>query len=147
MSDQETNTQTAAPTAESASSIDEQANVGVSESQPASGSPASRTATGTSLAAPLLMGVKLPIRILLGRTALSLRDIAQLGNGSVVELDCAPDDPVEIIVNDRVIARGEVVVVSGNYGVRVTRIASQQPYPDETENAPSDLFSLSQKLR
>ena len=73
------------------------------------------------------MGVKLPIRVLLGRTELRLRDIAQLGNGAVVELDCSPDDPVEIIVNDRVIAHGEVVVVSGNYGVRITKIASHRP--------------------
>jgi flagellar motor switch protein FliN/FliY len=113
---------------------------GVTEQQ------AERRAAGPSQAAPLLMGVKLPIRVLLGRTQLSLRDITQLGNGAVVELDCSPDDPVEIIVNDRVIAHGEVVVVSGNYGVRVTKIASRQD-DQETDRAASDLFSLSQKLR
>jgi flagellar motor switch protein FliN len=99
-----------------------------------------------SPAAPLLMGVKLPIRVLLGRTQLCLRDIAQLGNGAVVELDCSPDDPVEIIVNGRIIAHGEVVVVSGNYGVRITKIASQHQ-DAQAENRPSDLFSLSDKLR
>jgi flagellar motor switch protein FliN len=92
------------------------------------------------------MGVKLPIRILLGRTQLPLRDIAQLGNGAVVELDCSPDDPVEIIVNDRVIAHGEVVVVSGNYGVRITKLGSRRE-DQETDSEISDLFSLSQKLR
>ena len=106
----------------------------------------SRPSAGPSQAAPLLMGVKLPIRVLLGRTQLTLRDIAQLGNGAVVELDCSPDDPVEIIVNDRVIAQGEVVVVSGNYGVRITKIGSHHEDP-KSENAASDLFSLSQKLR
>jgi flagellar motor switch protein FliN/FliY len=106
----------------------------------------SRPAPGPSQAAPLLMGVKLPIRVLLGRTQLPLRDIAQLGNGAVIELDCSPDDPVEIIVNDRVIAHGEVVVVSGNYGVRITKIGSQHE-DQQSENASSDLFSLSQKLR
>jgi len=90
------------------------------------------------------MGVKLPIRVLLGRTQLSLRDIAQLGSGAVVELDCSPDDPVEIIVNDRVIAHGEVVVVSGNYGVRITKIGSRSEDQDYTV---SDLFSLSHMLR
>ena len=99
-----------------------------------------------SRAAPLLMGVKLPIRVLLGRTQLCLRDIAELGSGAVVELDCSPDDPVEIIVNDRVIAQGEVVVVGGNYGVRITKIASRSAEP-ESENPASDLFSLSEKLR
>ena len=57
----------------------------------------------------------------------------------------SPDDPVEIMVNDRVIAHGEVVVVSGNYGVRITKIASRHEDP-ETDRAASDLFSLS-KLR
>lgn len=104
-------------------------------------------AAGFSPAAPLLMGVKLPIRVLLGRTQLALRDIAQLGNGAVVELDCSPDDPVEIIVNDRVIALGEVVVVQGNYGVRITKIASRRHDDGEIESAPSDLASLSDKLR
>jgi flagellar motor switch protein FliN len=131
MSDQETTTQT--PT-------------GSQEEVADAGTAAARPAPGLSQAAPLLMGVKLPIRVLLGRTQLSLRDIAQLGNGAVVELDCSPDDPVEIIVNDRVIAHGEVVVVSGNYGVRITKIGSHHGEP-ETENAASDLFSLSQKLR
>ena len=92
------------------------------------------------------MGVKLPIRVLLGRTELCLRDIAQLGNGAVVELDCSPDDPVEIIVNDRVIAHGEVVVVAGNYGVRITKIASRGEIP-EPEGGAADLSSLSDKLR
>ena len=115
-------------------------------STPASNPAAARPTAGPSQAAPLLMGVKLPIRVLLGRTQLCLRDIAQLGSGAVVELDCSPDDPVEIIVNDRVIAHGEVVVVSGNYGVRITKIASRNE-PAETESETSDLLSLSDKLR
>lgn len=130
MSDQETSTQTP---------------VGATEEQ-ADATTASRPSASPAQAAPLLMGVKLQIRVLLGRTQLSLRDIAQLGSGAVVELDCSPDDPVEIMVNDRVIAHGEVVVVSGNYGVRITKIASHHEDP-QTENAASDLFSLSQKLR
>ena len=64
----------------------------------------------------------------------------------MVELDCSPDDPVEIIVNDRVIAHGEVVVVAGNYGVRITKIASRGEDP-RTEDGATDLFSLSDKLR
>jgi flagellar motor switch protein FliN len=117
---------------------------GATEEQVQEAAPATLPSTGSSLAAPLLMGVKLPIRVLLGRTQLSLRDIAQLGSGAVVELDCSPDDPVEIIVNDRVIAHGEVVVVSGNYGVRITKIGSRSEDQDYTV---SDLFSLSHMLR
>ena len=115
------------------------------EAAEATSTPA-RPSGGLSEAAPLLMGVKLPIRVLLGRTQLCLRDVAQLTNGAVVELDCSPDDPVEIIVNGRVIAHGEVVVVSGNYGVRITKIGSRRE-DQEAESAPSDLISLSRKLR
>ena len=98
-----------------------------------------------SHAAPLLMGVKLPIRVLLGRTELRLRDVAQLGSGSVVELDCSPNDPVELIVNDKVIAHGEVVVVAGNYGVRITRIAG---VADKGEvGAQNELLNLSERLK
>ena len=132
MSDQDTSTQTPAD------SLDQQ--------RADASNTTSRPAAGPSQAAPLLMGVKLPIRVLLGRTELCLRDIAQLGNGAVVELDCSPNDPVEIVVNDRIIALGEVVVVAGNYGVRITKIPSRQE-DSQTESDASDLFSLSQKLR
>jgi flagellar motor switch protein FliN/FliY len=102
-------------------------------------------ASSVSHAAPLLLGVKLPIRILLGRTQLCLRDVAQLGNGSVVELDCSPNDPVEVIVNDKIIAHGEVVVVGGNYGVRITRIegAATNAEPE----GQSELLNLSEGLK
>jgi flagellar motor switch protein FliN/FliY len=137
MSDQEQTTQDPLATGED----QEQTNPGTSAPRP---SPVQ--ASNQASAAPLLMGVKLPIRVLLGRTQLCLRDIAELGNGAVVELDCSPDDPVEIMVNDRVIAHGEVVVVSGNYGVRITKIASRGD-KSEVEEGASDLLSLSDKLR
>jgi flagellar motor switch protein FliN len=136
MSEQEINTQ--AP----ADSADQQSDSAYETTGPTH----SRPAAAPAQAASLLMGVKLPIRVLLGRTQLCLRDIAQLGNGAVVELDCSPDDPVAIIVNGRVIAHGEVVVVSGNYGVRITKIGSRREDVEE-EGLPGDLFSFSQKLR
>jgi flagellar motor switch protein FliN/FliY len=98
-----------------------------------------------SQAVPLLMSVKLPIRVLMGRTQMSLREITQLGNGSVVELDCSPDDAVALVVNDRVIAQGEVVVVGGNYGVRITRIASGNEGGQPA--AGNDLLRLSERLK
>lgn len=104
------------------------------------------SASGISAAASLLMGVKMPIRILLGRTELSLKDVAQLGNGSVVELDCSPNDPVEIMVNDQVIAHGEVVVVSGNYGVRITGLASREEKARQSAEG-IDLLKLSERLK
>ena len=100
---------------------------------------------GVSQAASLLMGVKLPIRVRMGSTQMRLRDITQLGTGSVVELDCSPDDPVEIVVNDRVIAQGEIVVVAGNYGVRITRIADGAE--GNAPNGDTDLLRLSERLK
>jgi flagellar motor switch protein FliN len=97
-------------------------------------------------AAPLLMDVKLPIRVRMGRTKLSLRAITQLGNGSVVELDCSVNHPVEVVVNDRVIAEGEIVIVGGNYGVRITQIAGGAPA--ETQSGTEhQLRTLSDKLK
>lgn len=113
----------------------------VSASAPRFDPPSSQSA-----AAPLLMGVKLPIRVLLGRAHLALREIAQLSSGAIVELDCAPNDPVQIMVNDRVIAQGEVVVVAGNYGVRITKIATREEHL-EAPGPESDLLKLSEKLR
>jgi flagellar motor switch protein FliN len=55
-----------------------------------------------------------------------LREVMKLTSGSAVELDRKPDDDVEVIVNNCVIARGEVVVVEGNYGVRITEIISRE---------------------
>jgi flagellar motor switch protein FliN/FliY len=101
---------------------------------------------GGSSAAPLLMGVKLPIRVSMGRTQLPLRDIARLAGGSVVELDCSTDDPVDIIVNDRLIAQGEIVVVGGNYGVRITRIASAGQASGQRKQEV-DLLGLSERLK
>ena len=131
---------------ESNESIDQTENIEPSQPETEGiGMDTGSTASSLSHAAPLLLGVKLPIRVLLGRTQLYLRDVAQLGSGSVVELDCSPDDPVEVIVNDKVIAHGEVVVVGGNYGVRITRIAGAADKPGLEGH--SELLNLSERLR
>lgn len=68
----------------------------------------------------LLMDVALPVTIELGRTTMLIRDVLELGPGSVVELDKLSGEPVDLFVNDRRFARGEVVVVDENFGVRIT---------------------------
>ncbi len=73
----------------------------------------------------LLLDVELPVSVSFGRTRLPLEDLLKLGAGSVIELGRNIDDPVELIVNNRIVALGEVVVVDGNYGVRIQRIASR----------------------
>ncbi len=71
------------------------------------------------------MEVELPVSVSFGRAELALRDVLKLTTGSIVELNRSLTDPVEIIVNNRVIARGEVVVIDGNYGVRIQEIVSR----------------------
>lgn len=74
----------------------------------------------------LLLEVSLPVSISFGRTQLPIRDVLKLTTGSIVELNRSVVELVEVVVNDCVIARGEVVVVEGNYGVRIRQIVSRQ---------------------
>jgi flagellar motor switch protein FliN/FliY len=73
----------------------------------------------------LLLDVELPVSISFGKSTLPLRDVLKLTTGSIVELNRTASDPVDVLVNQRLIARGEVVVVEGNYGVRIQKIASR----------------------
>jgi flagellar motor switch protein FliN/FliY len=79
----------------------------------------------TSKTLDLLLDVALPVSVSFGKTSLQIREVLKLNTGSVVELDRLVSEPVEVIVNNCVIARGEVVVVDGNYGVRVIHLASR----------------------
>ena len=74
----------------------------------------------------LLMEVELPVGVSFGRAQMRLKDAIKLTTGSIVELNRSISEPVEIIVNNCVIARGEVVVVEGNYGVRIAQIVSRE---------------------
>ena len=66
--------------------------------------------------------VELDLRIELGRTRMRLEDVLQLRPGSVVTLDCGIDDPVEVFVNNRLIARGEILVMDNRFCVRITEL-------------------------
>lgn len=74
----------------------------------------------------LLLDVELPVSISFGRTQLNLKDVLKLTTGSIVELNRGISEPVEVLVNHWLVARGEVVVVDGNYGVRIQQIVSRQ---------------------
>ncbi|MCK4656975.1 MAG: flagellar motor switch protein FliN [candidate division Zixibacteria bacterium] len=74
----------------------------------------------------LLMDVGLPISIELGRTSMSIQEILNLGPGSVVELNKLAGEPVDLLVNDKIVARGEVVVIDENFGIRVTSLISPE---------------------
>lgn len=70
----------------------------------------------------VILGIDLPVVVRFGRTELPIRSLSKLGPGSVIELGRSPDDPVDVLVGDRVVARGEVVIVGGNYGVRILEV-------------------------
>jgi len=72
----------------------------------------------------LLLDVELPLAVRFGQAELTLHHLTRLGPGSVIDLRRSADEPVEVLVGGKVIARGEVVVVEGNYGVRVTEVVS-----------------------
>lgn len=80
----------------------------------------------------LLMDVELPVSVSFGRASLKLADAMKLITGSLIELDRSVSDPVDLLVNNYVIARGEVVVVDGNYGVRIIEIVSQKERLQQT---------------
>jgi flagellar motor switch protein FliN/FliY len=70
----------------------------------------------------LVMGVELNVSLRFGQRQMPLREVLELASGSVIELDRQVDDPVELLLDGKVIARGEAVIVDGNYGLRVTEI-------------------------
>ncbi|MFH1701053.1 MAG: flagellar motor switch protein FliN [Candidatus Zixiibacteriota bacterium] len=74
----------------------------------------------------LLLDVKMPVSIELGRTSMAISDLLTLGPGSVVELNKLAGDPVDLLVNNALIAKGEVVVVDENFGVRITLLMSPE---------------------
>jgi len=87
-------------------------------SQNGEAAPASRTMD-------LLLELELPVSISFGKRQLPLKDVLKLTTGSIVELNRGVSEPVDIVINHCLVARGEVVVVEGNYGVRIQQIASR----------------------
>ncbi|HPH96546.1 MAG TPA: flagellar motor switch protein FliN [Anaerolineaceae bacterium] len=73
----------------------------------------------------ILMGVSLQVTVELGRTHLTVRQVLDLQKGSVIELERIAGEPVDVYVNDRLIARGDVVVVDDRFGIRITELISQ----------------------
>jgi flagellar motor switch protein FliN len=79
---------------------------------------------GKSRDMDFLLDIPLEITVQLGRVRMLIKDLLQLGQGSVVELEKIAGEPMEILVNDKLVARGEVVVVNEKFGVRLTDIIS-----------------------
>jgi len=74
----------------------------------------------------LILDVKLPLKVRIGSKKMLLKDVLSMDIGSVVELDQLANDPLEVLVDDKVVAYGEVVIVDGNFGVQITHIGSKR---------------------
>jgi flagellar motor switch protein FliN len=88
-----------------------------------------RTAGGESHL-DLLLDVQLEVTICFGERQLLLRDILSMGPGSLIELDRHLEEPADLLVAGRLIARGEVVVVNGHFGLRITELANAAQQTD-----------------
>ena len=78
------------------------------------------------MAMGLLQDIELEATLQFGSREMTLRDVLELGPGDVVELDRHVSEPVDLVVGDRIVARGEVVVASGNFALRITEVATPQ---------------------
>ena len=111
-------------------SIEDLGETPVETSQPTAALPPASTSSGEAdqkaHAIDLLLDVELPVSVSFGRAQLALKDVIKLTTGSIIELNRSVSEPVEVIVNNCVIARGEVVVVEGNFGVRIRQVISRQ---------------------
>jgi flagellar motor switch protein FliN/FliY len=74
----------------------------------------------------LMNDIELEATLQFGSRELTLREVLELGPGDVVELDRHISEPVDLVVGDRIVARGEVVVASGNFAIRITEVATPQ---------------------
>jgi flagellar motor switch protein FliN len=90
----------------------------------APGVPRSAEAASGSSKIDMILDVTLPVAVELGRARMQIQDILKLAPGSVIALDKSAGDPVELFINDRAIAKGEVVIIDENFGVRLTSIVT-----------------------
>jgi flagellar motor switch protein FliN/FliY len=90
----------------------------------AAGGAASKTAGQPVQSLDFILDIPLKVTVELGRSKMAIRDILQLAQGSVIELSKFAGEPLEVLVNEKLIARGEVVVVNEKFGIRLTDIIS-----------------------
>ncbi|MCC6220151.1 MAG: flagellar motor switch protein FliN [Deltaproteobacteria bacterium] len=92
---------------------------------------ATKAAGPTSRNMDFILDVTLQVSVEVGRCRMTIQDLLQLGQGSVIELEKLAGEPLDIYINNRLIARGEAVIVNEKFGVRVTDIISQQERIEE----------------
>ena len=81
--------------------------------------------TGSNPGMDTIMNINVTLSIQVGKTRMKLKELLNLAKGTVVELNKMAGEPLDILVNDELIAKGEVVVVNGNYGIRITDVTKE----------------------
>lgn len=98
---------------------------GESSPQPASFPPVHNIVTGgTPKNIDFILDIPMSVAVYVGSTKMAIRDLLQLAQGSVIELDKLAGEPMEVMVNNKLVARGEVVVVNEKFGIRLTDVVS-----------------------
>jgi flagellar motor switch protein FliN len=93
--------------------------------QPASFPPVQQTeAGGPPKNIEFILDIPMSVSVFVGSTRMAIRDLLQLAQGSVIELDKLAGEPMEVMVNNKLVARGEVVVVNEKFGIRLTDVVS-----------------------
>lgn len=90
----------------------------------------------------LLMDVPLNVRVEIGKAKLKMRDVLNLAQGSIIRLEKQAGAPVEIVANNRTVARGDVIVIDDNFGVRITEIISDRKFVKDLEKSSAKNNSL-----
>ncbi len=95
------------------------------EAQPASFPPVEKAAgTGASNNLDFILDIPMQVTVQVGSARMQIREILQLGQGSVIELEKLAGEPMEVLVNNKLVAKGEVVVVNDKFGIRLTDVIS-----------------------
>lgn len=94
----------------------------VAPTSPRNTRPLGRSGMGKQL--DVILDIDLPMVVRFGHTEMTVEALTRIGEGSVIDLGRSPHEPVDLLVSGRLVARGEVVVVSGHYGVRVLELVS-----------------------
>ncbi|MCP9470195.1 MAG: flagellar motor switch protein FliN [Nitrospira sp.] len=98
---------------------------GAAAPQPASFPPVQNVeTTGTPKNIEFLLDIPMNVSVYIGSTRMAIRDLLQLAQGSVIELDKLAGEPMDVMVNNKLVARGEVVVVNEKFGIRLTDVVS-----------------------
>jgi flagellar motor switch protein FliN/FliY len=88
--------------------------------------PGKKTVGDKEVNLKMIMDVPVDVRVELGHTQISIRDVLKLGNGSIVELDRQSGSPADIVVNGKLVGHGDVVVINENFGVRITKLVDPE---------------------